>query len=192
MKGGSKTRAGRVVRVTIVPDVPINYSSLGAFLQSVAKRYGFAQGHIGCGMKPNDTVLYISSSSGNVKEQTVEKIRTLVRGMSGRYSFAKPTSVTVCPAYIAVSRTSNHAESRIMHAWGEGNGDGATIRTTGPACGDCAYLMDQEDIDYASTSGIRSKTGWVHPFTAKLYGPQTYDAPHFYVSNTRGNKYKKP
>lgn len=72
-------------------------------------------------------------------------------------------------------------------------GAGGIIRTTHPACKDCAYFMTDQGIKHDNTTDRKyGLTGWVHQFTMEFYGPQTTDSRRYapsigVVSSRRGN-----
>ncbi|MCW5251945.1 DUF4157 domain-containing protein [Streptomyces sp. SHP 1-2] len=156
----------------------IDITDAASFLHSIASLWHASQGNTGCGLLGN--TLYLSTSSSNRPAffdtiwGEVQNIRATVSSLPSWF----PTDWEACPGYKDTS--SNHAECRIMHAWGDGGGNGGIIRTNQPACRECAHLMNQQGIahDNASTRKY-GLTGWIHPFTLEFYGPQTTDSRRY-------------
>ncbi|MGW7514398.1 eCIS core domain-containing protein [Streptomyces sp. NPDC054796] len=156
----------------------ISLADEASFLESIASIWHIRQGNTGCGLLGN--TLYLSSSSANRPAffndiwDAVEDLRANTAALPGWF----PTAVEVCPGYVGT--TANHAECRIMKVWGDGGGAGAIIRTTQPACADCAHLMGEQGVRH-DNAAQRSygKTGWIHPFTLQAYGPQITGSPRY-------------
>lgn len=166
-----------------VPQAAPEYTGIvitdeASFLHSIASRWHPPQGNTGCGLLGN-TLFLASSSSHRPKYfdtiwEEVQKIRENSDSLPPWF----PTQWEACPGYKDTS--SNHAECRIMHAWGNGKGAKGFIRTNQPACGDCAGLMREQGINHDDAPTRKyGLTGWIHPFTFEFYGPQTTDSRHY-------------
>ncbi|MFD7122870.1 MULTISPECIES: DUF4157 domain-containing protein [Streptomyces] len=154
----------------------ISLTSPESFLESISSIWHIQQGNTGCGLLGN--VLYLSSSGphqpayfGEIKEA----VKEIENQGSPLPAWFPRDGLVECYGYSGTS--SNHAECRIIKVWGDGNGSGGIIRTTQPACKDCAHLMDEQGIRHDSVTNRKNGlTGWIHPFTMKFYGPQTTDS----------------
>ncbi|MFB7956899.1 DUF4157 domain-containing protein [Streptomyces sp. NPDC056045] len=157
----------------------ISLASPESFLESIASIWSIPQGNTGCGLL-NGT-LYLSNS-GPHRPAFFDDIRNAVEVIRNRNSsppdWFPAKDLVECPGYKGT--TSNHAECRIIKVWGGGNGVGGIIRTTHPACKDCAHLMTEQGIRHDETADRKyGLTGWIHPFTMEFYGPQTTDSRRY-------------
>jgi uncharacterized protein YozE (UPF0346 family) len=134
-----------------------DWTSKGAFLQSVATLWGPEQGNLGCGMRDDDPRVLYLSNSGSPRPALYEAIMKNVtlnlpapanRPIWSPMGF-KPYGGWVLPTGGADS-TGMHAEGRIMHVWGEKDCSKGIIRTNDPPCLDCHYLMGKFNEPFSS------------------------------------------
>ncbi|WP_398690673.1 DUF4157 domain-containing protein [Streptomyces atratus] len=157
----------------------VSLTSAESFLESIASIWSIPQGNTGCGLL-NGT-LYLSNS-GPHRPGFFDDIRNAVEEIRNQNSslpdWFPNNGLMECPGYKGT--TSNHAECRIIKVWGDRKGAGGIIRTTHPACKDCAYFMTDQGIKHDNTTDRKyGLTGWVHPFTMEFYGPQTTDSRRY-------------